>query len=43
MEGCITKESPQCIMCYILQFELFYVQKYTGRKLAWLHHMSIGE
>ena len=26
-----------------MQFEQFYLHKHTGRKLAWLHHMSSGE
>ena len=26
-----------------MQFEMFYETKYTGRKLSWLHHMSLGE
>ena len=28
---------------YPIQFELFHLHKHTGRKLAWLHHMSTGE
>lgn len=27
---------------FLLQFETFYVQKHSGRKLSFLHHMSIG-
>ena len=22
---------------------MYYVQKHSGRKLTWLHHMSLGE
>ena len=29
-------------LSFSLQFETFYIQKHSGRKLAWLHHMSIG-
>lgn len=26
----------------LLQFELFYSEKFNGRKLKWLHHHSQG-
>ena len=31
------------IISPLVQFELFHLHKHTGRKLAWLHHMSTGE
>ena len=27
----------------LLQFERFYETKFTGRKLSWLYHMSLGK
>ena len=38
--------STVCVYKLVLsfvQFELFHLHKHTGRKLAWLHHMSTGE
>ena len=28
---------------WYIQFERFYETKYTGRKLSWLYHMSLGK
>ncbi|CAI8030240.1 Cullin-1 [Geodia barretti] len=34
---------PPQMLSVIEKFERFYETKYTGRKLSWLYHMSLGD
>lgn len=34
---------PHLLERAVTEFETFYSEKFNGRKLTWLHHMSNGE